>query len=367
LAGGDHRHVVDALDPRRRGRVGRGLTPTFRATATAPVRIADLGGWTDTWFAGHGLVCSIAVRPGVEVRLEAAPGEGRVVLDAVDFGDRYDLAEGRGRHPLLEACVDEAGVAPGHDVTLTVSSAVPPGAATGTSAAVAVAVVAALAALAGDGAGPAELAGRAWRAEAVRLGRQSGIQDQQAAAHGGVNRIVVHDFPTGIDVERLPVDPATVAALEARLALVLLPRPHVSSAVHETVIAGLEGATSAELAARLEPLRDAAAAGADALVAGDLDRYGRALVANHEAQAALHPSLVGADARAIVDAARAAGAVGWKVNGAGGDGGSLTLLAGSGPHAWARLAEAVRGAEVRRVSIDGTGVQVRVWGPAAGG
>jgi len=32
--------------------------------AEAPVRICDLGGWTDTWFAEHGAVCSIAVTPG---------------------------------------------------------------------------------------------------------------------------------------------------------------------------------------------------------------------------------------------------------------------------------------------------------------
>ena len=37
--------------------------------ATAPVRIADCGGWTDTWFAKVGLVCSIAVEPGIRVRL----------------------------------------------------------------------------------------------------------------------------------------------------------------------------------------------------------------------------------------------------------------------------------------------------------
>ena len=34
---------------------------------------------------------------------------------------------------------------------------------------------------------------------------------------------------------------------------------------------------------------------------------------------------------AAIDVARALGAAGWKVNGAGGDGGSLTVVAGSGP------------------------------------
>jgi len=51
-------------------------------------------------------------------------------------------------------------------------------------------------------------------------------------------------------------------------------------------------------------------------------------VRNTEAQAELHPDLVGADARRVIDLARAGGALGWKVNGAGGDGGSVTILCG---------------------------------------
>ena len=42
--------------------------PVQAATATAPVRIADVGGWTDTWFGSPGHVCHLAVGPGVTVR-----------------------------------------------------------------------------------------------------------------------------------------------------------------------------------------------------------------------------------------------------------------------------------------------------------
>jgi D-glycero-alpha-D-manno-heptose-7-phosphate kinase len=59
--------------------------------AVAPIRICDNGGWTDTWFAGHGKVFNIGVCPYVEVQVkihavEALPD--RVVLDAENFGDR---------------------------------------------------------------------------------------------------------------------------------------------------------------------------------------------------------------------------------------------------------------------------------------
>jgi D-glycero-alpha-D-manno-heptose-7-phosphate kinase len=50
---------------------------------------------------------------------------------------------------------------------------------------------------------------------------------------------------------------------------------------------------------------------------------------NTAAQADLHPALVNAEARDLIVLAQEYGAIGWKVNGAGGDGGSITLLCGS--------------------------------------
>jgi D-glycero-alpha-D-manno-heptose-7-phosphate kinase len=48
-----------------------------------------------------------------------------------------------------------------------------------------------------------------------------------------------------------------------------------------------------------------------------------------EGQRRLHPSLVGSDAQRVIDAVAARGALGWKVNGAGGEGGSLAVLSPS--------------------------------------
>jgi D-glycero-alpha-D-manno-heptose-7-phosphate kinase len=47
-----------------------------------------------------------------------------------------------------------------------------------------------------------------------------------------------------------------------------------------------------------------------------------------QAQERLHPALVGTEAREVIEIAKANGAIGFKVNGAGGEGGSLTLLCG---------------------------------------
>ena len=47
---------------------------------------------------------------------------------------------------------------------------------------------------------------------------------------------------------------------------------------------------------------------------------------NTNAQIQLHPELVSKDARNLIKLAQKHDALGWKVNGAGGNGGSMTLL-----------------------------------------
>ena len=80
--------------------------------ALAPIRICDIGGWTDTWFAEHGVVFNIGVSCCVEVQLAvytADQGEQRIVIHAENYGQRYALdpkalqANQWEKHPLLEA------------------------------------------------------------------------------------------------------------------------------------------------------------------------------------------------------------------------------------------------------------------------
>jgi len=315
---------------------------TRRIIARAPVRVADLGGWSDTWFAGHGAVCHIAVNPGARVTLQAwSAAVPMVQFDVASTGERYAFApmQPPGRHPLLEAALREIPLPPRMAVQIACAADVPPGCSTGTSAAVCVALLAALDRLAGGGRTVAELARAAHRVETLHLGWQSGVQDQLAAAFGGINLVEMPAYPMA-QVTMLPV-PATVrATLERTLLTVFLGRSHHSSAVHEQVIARLRAHDGAPA---LDPLRQAAAAGAAALCAGDLTTYGACMAANTEAQRALHPALISADADALIALARHHDALGWKVNGAGGDGGSLAILCADAP-SHARLAQAVAAA-----------------------
>jgi D-glycero-alpha-D-manno-heptose-7-phosphate kinase len=288
--------------------------------ASAPLRICDNGGWTDTWFGGPGRVFNVAVRPGVEVTIKEIPGPDGVVLDVCDFGDRYTIEPGRirvPRHRLLEAAVDRLPPPPGLRVELSVHSAVPAGSGTGTSAAVAVAMLGGLGALRSQQLSKHEIAAAAHRLEVDVLGGESGVQDQLSAAYGGINYIEIEVYPTAT-VQPLPV----WQELSETLSLIFVGRAHDSSAVHRQVIqdAGRAGSSL------FDPLRRAAGAAREAVLARDIDALGRSMIANTAAQSAVHPDLVGADSRKVIDAAEARGAIGWKVNGAGGHGGSVTLL-----------------------------------------
>ncbi len=318
-----------------------------RITATAPIRVCDIGGWTDTWFAGHGAVFSIAVAPRVEARLVSTPragAAGLVTVVARNYGDRYAFVAGRrpwGRHPIIEAAVESVGVPEGMDLEVTVASGVPPGASTGTSAAVAVAVLGALHRLHGHAPAAMDLASGAHRIETDWLGRQSGVQDQIASALGGVNFITIDPYPRAAAAP-LRVPDAAWHELDRRLLLVYLGRGHDSSRAHEAVIRRL--AAGGGEAGPLVLLRRAAASARDAVEAGDLGRLGEAMCISTDAQRALHEGLVGEGAERVVAAAREGGAPGWKVNGAGGDGGSVTVLCGESPGAPEAMARAIEAA-----------------------
>jgi D-glycero-alpha-D-manno-heptose-7-phosphate kinase len=334
--------------------------------ATAPIRICDNGGWTDTWFAGHGKVFNIGVSPGVEVEVGTYPIGAlpeRVVLEAANYQDRYSFAPGAlpGRHPLLEAVVAATGLPGDAAVEITVRSDVPAGSSTGTSAAVVVALLGALDALTPGRLGLYDVATKAHRIEVDALGIESGVQDQLCAAFGGVNFIEVSPYPHA-RVSQLQLSASTWEELDDRLLLVYLGQAHVSSEMHEHVIAAMRG-RSAQSEQILDELRRSAEEARDAALAGDLRALGKAMRRNTDAQTRLHPDIVGTDARTVIDTARAHGALGWKVNGAGGIGGSVTLLCDTDPESRLDLTETLAGSDPRfdvlPTSLSRAGL--RVW------
>jgi D-glycero-alpha-D-manno-heptose-7-phosphate kinase len=266
--------------------------------ASAPVRICDNGGWTDTWFGGPGRVLNVAVAPRVEVAIRSAVGE-----------------TASPSNPLVAAALQE--YPPPRPVDVTVKSDAPIGSGLGTSAAVAVSLIGGLARAREEHLEPLQVARSAHHLEADVVGIECGVQDHASAAFGGINFISVDAYPS-FAVENLEV----WTDLDSLLTVVYLGQPHDSSSVHREVIEN--GDTDV-----FDRLRQSAVRARAAVDARELTSFGDALVENTGAQADLHPGVVGRDALVVIEAARRLGALGWKVNGAGGEGGSVTVLSNS--------------------------------------
>ena len=105
-------------------------------SSVAPIRIADFGGWTDTWFAKFGRVLSIAVHPCAQVQLRVFAGQSPrppVTIYAENYGERYTLERLGGaydRHPLLEAALEFMGVPRGLALEIDIFSEAPAGGST---------------------------------------------------------------------------------------------------------------------------------------------------------------------------------------------------------------------------------------------
>ena len=305
--------------------------PVMTVHSRAPLRINDIGGWTDTWFAAAGRVVNLAIDPAVEVQIKVLPNPSRtsrrVEVHATNFAEvfRFDPDHPVSEpHALLQFTLGAIPIPARYRLVVRIHSPVPPGISTGTSASVAVALLGALNRAAGGGLTPLRIAALAHRVETRKLGLQSGIQDQICAARGGVSDIRMTRYPRS-KVLPVPLRAEVRDELNRRLMLVYLGRPHRSSAMHERVIAELESGGRA--AHPLERLKDLAGRARAALLAGDLEGYGRAMAENNECQRALFAGLISREADEVIRLARRWKASGWKVNGAGGQGGSLTLLA----------------------------------------
>jgi D-glycero-alpha-D-manno-heptose-7-phosphate kinase len=325
---------------------------------TAPIRICDLGGWTDTWFAGTGKVLNLAVFPSVEVTVITRPKRARdpqITIYAENYHDVYSIDTGSKlwtKHPLIEAGFKLFELPRKLHLDVTIFSEAPAGAATGTSAAVSVAVLGALDLIGSRSLTSYEIGRKAHYIESEMLGLQSGIQDQLCAAYGGINFIEMSKYPEA-SVSPIHLTDEMTWELESRLLLIYLGKPHSSSAVHETVIKRLE--QSPKFRRYLEPLRQAAVDGKRALLRGDLNAFGQAMMENTAAQKKLHPDLIGERALQVMEVARRFGVSGYKVNGAGGAGGSVTLLLNAGARDKHRLIS-----EIEKAHPDFRNIPVRL-------
>ncbi|MCK5803804.1 MAG: GHMP kinase [Lentisphaeria bacterium] len=335
--------------------------------ASAPIRVCDIGGWTDTWFAEYGTVLNIAVYPFVEAQVfvfKRQPNVEQITVHAENYAESFSFDQEKlvveGQHALLKAAFSWMKIPDDVAVEVHLYSSAPAGASTGTSAAVSIALIGVLDTLTPGRLSTYDVARTAQRLETEVLGLQCGIQDQLCSAFGGLNYIQMHKYPdAAVSTIHLPRN--LWWELERRILVVFLGDAHVSSEVHRQVIAGFEESGPDD--PRLVKLRALACQAKDALCKGDYGEFSRIMNANTEVQRSMHTSIVSAKADAIMAFAREHGAIGAKLNGAGGNGGSITFFFGASNSRRrqfsASLGEEFEGARVLPVHLSEHGL--RVW------
>ncbi|MBM3335676.1 GHMP kinase [Candidatus Sumerlaeota bacterium] len=293
--------------------------------AVASNRVGDFGGWTDTWFAKQGAVVNFAVDLFARVTIQTRGRRG-ITIYAQNFGDVVEIpdlesATYEHQHALLIAALKVMRIRQGLNVWI--SADVPAGCGTGSSAAVSVAMIKGLSVLSGEPLVAHEVARLAHSLETRELKIQSGIQDQIAAAYGGICYVEMYEYPNSY-VSHIDVPDETRMELENHWVLVYEGARHLSSNVHLKVIAELKKKGSRTRKA-LETLCTTAAEAKKALLRGDLAQLAEIMNVNNAAQKALHPEITTNNFDLIEEIARKNGAIGAMINGAGG-GGSILLL-----------------------------------------
>jgi len=294
--------------------------------ARAPVRNADLGGWRDTRLFSSGNVLNMAIRLYTYVSLIPVEDAG-VHIESHDLGDSEYVQNVRdmeyaGALGLLKAAVSSSGAEGGFKVI--VRSEAPPASGLGSSAALAVSLLGALYHHQGKRFLPHQIASAAQRIETNLLNLECGVQDQLAAAFGGINFIEVN-YPNA-RVTPVPVSDAMICELESDMLVVYTGKSHFSSGTHKKVIENFERKDPSTLEA-FAGLDGTAAKGADALMRGDIKGYAEALNENWSYQKQLHESITTPEVNDLQERAEKLGCIGFKLNGAGAGGTAVMICA----------------------------------------
>ena len=241
-------------------------------------------------------------------------------LDLVADIKHYRKIEYNGTLDLLKAAVKRMNIASGLDIFVRADA--PPGCGTGTSASVAVSLVAALAQFSKKELDPYQISQLAHKLETEELNLESGVQDQYAAAYGGVNFMKI-EYPK-VKITPLKIERKRICELESQLILVYL-SSRSSNEMHKAVIQNFEKRDEKTIRS-FKIIKNCAYEMKDAIHSASMEAIGEILNRNWEAQKNLHPLMVTPIIRKTESLAKKFGAIGFKCNGAGG-GGSVTILA----------------------------------------
>lgn len=288
-----------------------------------PLRVSFLGGGSDlpSFSREHrGAVLSTAINKYVYVIVsERFEDSLRVSYSQTEIVEELDDL----RHALVREALRMAGIRRRLEV-VTIADIPSHGTGLGSSSAVTVGTLNALFAYQGILRSPQELAAAACEIEIEILGKPIGRQDQYACAHGGTGLL---RFGPGEQVRREPaiLGEDAMRRLQRSLAMFYTGIQRQAEEVLEQIGAGIAAGNGQHEA--LAQMRDDALALHRQLGAGEHpDILGEHLDRNWQLKRSLHPSVSTPEIDGLYESARAAGALGGKLLGAGG-GGFLLLYA----------------------------------------
>jgi D-glycero-alpha-D-manno-heptose-7-phosphate kinase len=329
--------------------------------ARAPVRISLAGGGTDLsayYERFGGLVVGTAIAKYFYAFIEVS-GRPGVQISSADYGTFYHHEPGTemawdGDLSLPRAVLHQFGVTSGVDLFL--ASEIPPGTGLGSSSAATVALVKGFTTLLGESPSKQEAAEAACAIEIDKLRMPIGKQDQYFAAFGGLNAIT---FGTeGTTVLPLVVSAETRRALESNLLLFFTGSAHHSA----HILAEQRQATARQSGTVVEALhhiKRLAERTISALESGQPDRVGELLQENWMYKKQLASGITNSAIDESYDTARAHGALGGKITGAGG-GGFLMLYCPLERQARVTAALEARGLRRMLYHFDSVGARVLV-------
>jgi D-glycero-alpha-D-manno-heptose-7-phosphate kinase len=282
----------------------------------APVRFSLGGGGTDlpSYSSVHGgFLVAAAIDKFIYVSANRRFYDTiRLAYSKTETVDSVDLVE----HRIFREALRFSGITSG--IELTSVADVPPNSGLGSSSSFTVALLNALHTYKHEFVSSRQLAEEACRIEIDVLKEPIGKQDQFIAAYGGVSGF--HFHPDGsVEVEPIPIRPEVLDELESNL---LIFYSGVERQAASVLSQQVEQITSNrdETVERMHRIKALGHEVRRLLVNGDIDTYGELLHEHWMNKRKLASNMTDPTIDAHYEAARAAGAIGGKLMGAGGGG-----------------------------------------------
>jgi D-glycero-alpha-D-manno-heptose-7-phosphate kinase len=314
----------------------------------APLRVSFFGGGTDLpgfYTRETGRVLSTAIDKRVYVVVKERFDD----LIYVNYSRKEIVSSVEQlQHGLVREAMKTTDVTSGVEIT-TLADVPSEGSGLGSSSSITVALLMGLSAYRFEPMPPQRLAEEACRIEISQLGKPIGKQDQYIAAFGGLRQIDFH--PDGrVTVERIDLPETVRVRFSQRLMLFYTGRTRSADPILRDQAQRVDASIEV-----LREMKAQATRGREVLRSGDLDQFGALL---HEAwvlKRDLGDGITDPAIDAMYAAARAAGALGGKITGAGG-GGFLILCVP--PVAQDDVRRALRGYREVPIGLERDGAKV---------